>query len=44
MLRTYGPGDFIYMPGRTAHFATTRGVTTVQLHGQGPFQLNLGTP
>lgn len=41
-LRTYRPGDFIYMPGRTAHFASTRGLTTVQLHGIGPFQLNLG--
>ncbi len=41
-LRTYRPGDFIYMPGRTSHYATTRGVTTVQLHGMGPFQLNLG--
>jgi uncharacterized protein (TIGR02246 family) len=39
---SYRPGDFIYMPGRTSHYATTRGPTTVQLHGIGPFQLNLG--
>lgn len=43
-LRAYGQGDFIYMPARSPHFATARGVTTVQLHGLGPFQLNLGTP
>lgn len=44
LLRTYNPGDFAYMPARAAHFATTRGETIVQLHGLGPFQLNLGTP
>ena len=44
LLRTYNPGDFAYMPARSPHFATARGVTTVQLHGIGPFQLNLGTP
>jgi len=43
-LRAYRTGDFIYMPGRSPHYATTRGVTTVQLHGIGPFQLNLGSP
>jgi uncharacterized protein (TIGR02246 family) len=44
LLRSYSPGDFVYMPARSPHFATARGVTTVQLHGIGPFQLNLGTP
>ena len=44
LLRAYNPGDFAYMPGRSPHFATARGVTTVQLHGIGPFQINLGTP
>jgi len=44
LLRQYNPGDFAYMPARAAHFATTRGETTVQLHGLGPFQLNLGAP
>lgn len=43
-LRAYRAGDFIYMPGRTPHYATMRGQTTVQLHGIGPFQLNLGAP
>lgn len=41
-LRAYHAGAFVYMPGRTSHFATARGATTVQLHGIGPFQLNLG--
>ncbi|HEU4747504.1 MAG TPA: cupin domain-containing protein, partial [Gemmatimonadaceae bacterium] len=44
LLRTYNVGDFAYLPPRSPHFATARGVTTVQLHGIGPFQLNLGTP
>lgn len=44
MFRTYRPGDFIYMPARTPHFATTQGNTVVQLHGIGPFALNLGVP
>ena len=43
-LQTYRPGDFIYMPGRTPHYATLRVPTTLQLHGIGPFQLNLGAP
>jgi len=42
--RAFTAGDFGYMPGRTPHFARASGVTTVQLHGIGPFQLNLGTP
>ncbi len=41
-LRSYTRGDFIYMPGRTSHYATTRGPTTVQLHGVGPFAITLG--
>jgi uncharacterized protein (TIGR02246 family) len=41
-LRPYRPGDFIYMPARTSHYASTQEPVTVQLHGIGPFQLNLG--
>lgn len=40
-LRTYGPGDFVYAPAKSPHFAAARGETIVQLHGQGPFQMNL---
>ena len=43
-LRTYGPGDFVYAPAKSPHFAAARGETVVQLHGQGPFQMNLVTP
>jgi ketosteroid isomerase-like protein/uncharacterized RmlC-like cupin family protein len=44
LMSSYTAGDFAYMPGRSPHFATTVGPTTVQLHGIGPFQLNIGTP
>ena len=40
-LRSYGPGDFFFMPAKTPHFAVARGETVVQLHGIGPFELNL---
>ncbi len=43
-VRTYAPGDFIYIPARQPHYARARGVTVVQLHGQGPFQRFLGSP
>jgi uncharacterized protein (TIGR02246 family) len=43
-LRAYRAGDFIYMPARTPHYASARGPVTLQLHGMGPFQLNLGAP
>lgn len=40
----HGAGAFLYMPARTPHFAWTRGETVIQLHGIGPFALNLGVP
>ena len=43
-VRTYTPGDFIYIPARHSHFGGGRGVTVIQLHGEGPFQLFLGSP
>jgi uncharacterized protein (TIGR02246 family) len=43
-VRTYAPGDFIYIPARHPHFGGARGVTVIQLHGEGPFQLFLGSP
>ncbi len=42
-LKTYAPGDFLYLPGRNSHFGGARGVTVIQLHGTGPFAINLGT-
>jgi len=45
-LRTYAPGDYLYIPPRHAHFGGSgaQGLTVIQLHGQGPFQLILGAP
>jgi quercetin dioxygenase-like cupin family protein len=44
-LKTYAPGDFIYIPPRHAHFGGSGAAPSViQLHGEGPFQLVLGAP
>ena len=44
-VRTYSPGDFLYIPPRHPHFGGAgRSVTVIQLHGEGPFQLFLGAP
>lgn len=40
----YAPGDFLYIPARHPHYGGARGVTVIQLHGEGPFQLMLGSP
>jgi ketosteroid isomerase-like protein/quercetin dioxygenase-like cupin family protein len=40
--RAYGPGDFLYMPPRHSHYGFIRGETFMQLHGIGPFTINLG--
>lgn len=41
-LHTYAPGDFLFLPARHAHFGGARGVTVIQLHGDGPFDIKLG--
>jgi ketosteroid isomerase-like protein/quercetin dioxygenase-like cupin family protein len=45
-LKTYSPGDFIYIPPKHAHFggSAASGASVIQLHGEGPFQLVLGPP
>jgi uncharacterized protein (TIGR02246 family) len=45
-LKNYGPGDYLYIPPRHAHFggASSSGPSVIQLHGQGPFQVILGAP
>jgi uncharacterized protein (TIGR02246 family) len=44
-LKTYAPGDFIYIPPKHAHFgASGQAASVIQLHGEGPFQLVLGAP
>lgn len=45
-LKDYGPGDYIYIPPRHAHFggSAATGPSVIQLHGQGPFQVIVGAP
>ena len=45
-LKTYAPGDYIYVPPRHAHFggSSAQGASVIQLHGQGPFQVVVGPP
>jgi uncharacterized protein (TIGR02246 family) len=43
-VQTYEPGSFVYAPARHPHYGGARGVTVVQLHGEGPFAVNLGAP
>jgi uncharacterized protein (TIGR02246 family) len=43
LLKSYLPGDFVYLPAKMPHFAASKGETIVQLHGEGPFQVNLVT-
>lgn len=40
----YAPGDFLHIPGRNPHSGGAKGVTVIQLHGTGPFTINLGAP
>jgi uncharacterized protein (TIGR02246 family) len=45
-LKTYAPGDYIYIPPRHAHFggSAASAASVIQLHGEGPFALVLGPP
>jgi quercetin dioxygenase-like cupin family protein len=38
-LTSLQPNEFITAPKNMAHFATARGITEVQVHAIGPFQL-----
>ncbi|HEX6748089.1 MAG TPA: cupin domain-containing protein [Longimicrobium sp.] len=40
-LHTYGAGDYFYIPPQMPHFGGARGETVIQLHGTGPFAINL---
>ena len=37
-------GAFHFLPGKTAHFAFTKAPTVVQVHGEGPFDINYLNP
>jgi uncharacterized protein (TIGR02246 family) len=43
-IKTYVPGDFLYAPPKMPHYGRVRGETIVQLHGMGPFEINLVNP
>jgi quercetin dioxygenase-like cupin family protein len=38
-LEAYTPGDYLFIEPEHPHFGGARGETTVQLHGQGPFEI-----
>jgi quercetin dioxygenase-like cupin family protein len=40
-LKTYTPGDYLFLPATMAHFGRVQGETVVQLHGVGPFDLKV---
>ncbi len=40
-LKTYAPGDYLFMPANTPHFGKVEGATVIQLHGVGPFTLTV---
>ena len=40
-LKAYGAGDYLNIAGSKPHFGGARGATVIQLHGQGPFAINL---
>lgn len=43
-LVTYQAGDYLHIPGRMAHRGGATGETVIQLHGVGPFTIELGEP
>lgn len=36
-IKKYGPGDFLWIPGKMSHFGGVEDETIIQLHGNGPF-------
>ena len=38
-LKTYRPGDFLFIDANHPHFGGAKGATTIQLHGMGPFAI-----
>jgi quercetin dioxygenase-like cupin family protein len=41
---SYKPGTFMYIPGKMPHFGGVKGATTIQLHGEAPFKIELVKP
>lgn len=42
--KQYKPGDLLYIPPKMSHFGGASGETVIQLHGVGPFTINLTKP
>lgn len=40
-LVTYGPGAFLLLPATKPHYGGAQSPTVIQLHGQGPFVINV---
>jgi len=43
-LTAYNAGDFLHIPATMPHSGGALGFTVIQLHGQGPFTINLVSP
>lgn len=41
---TFGPGDYVLLPAKMQHAASTSGGAVVQVQGAGPFELNYVDP
>lgn len=37
----YSPGDYLYIPAEHPHYGGAEGYTEIQLHGMGPFDINV---
>jgi len=42
--KALGAGGFHFLPGKTAHYAFAKAPTVVQVHGEGPFDINYLNP
>ena len=40
-LMTYGPGDFLFIAPENPHYGGAQGRTVIQLHGIGPFEIEV---
>lgn len=43
-MREMNVGDYVFMPKQMRHFGLSKGETVVQIHGVGPFKINLADP
>jgi quercetin dioxygenase-like cupin family protein len=40
-LKTYKPGDYLFIEAENSHYGAAKGRTVIQLHGMGPFEINV---